>query len=67
MSVQAVVVGAVLGVVAVSGPWCRSDGGRFDGGGGGLESGLEGGSDPVFRRFLDAVFQRFLAIVQSLY
>ena len=51
--VRAVVVGAVMGVVAVSGPWGRSDGGGFDdggGSGGGLEGGVGGGPESIFRR-----------------
>ena len=55
-SVRAVVFGAVMGVVAVLGPWWGSDGGGFDDGGGGPEGGLEGGPEgvpePVLRRFL---------------
>ena len=47
-SVQAVVVGAAVGVAVMLGPWWRFDGGHVDDGGG----GSEGGPEPVFRRFL---------------
>ena len=47
-SVRAVVVGGVMGVGAVSGPWWGSDGGGFDDG---RDGGGEGGWEPIFRRF----------------
>ena len=50
-SVQAVIVGAVMALAAVSGSWLGSGGGGFDTGGGGLEGGPEGSPEPVFRRF----------------
>ena len=54
-SIQAVVVGAELGLEAVLGPWWGSNGGGRDdvsgGSGGGLEDSLEGSPEPVFRRF----------------
>ena len=58
-SVQAVVVGAAMVVVAVLGPWSGSNGGGFDDGGGGPEGGPE---EPIFRRFL---YDKFSIIVFS--
>ena len=59
-----------MGVVAVSGPWWRSNGGGFDDGGGGegggAEGGPEGGLEPVLRRFLYCIMV-FFGTVMFLY
>ena len=51
-SIQAVVVGAAMGLEAVLGPWWGSDGGGCDDVGGGPAGSLGGSPEPVFQRFL---------------
>ena len=65
-SVGAAVVGAAMGVAAVSGPWSMSDGSHVDDAYGAGDVGWE----PIFRRFLYDKFSIivcFLAIVLFLY